>query len=29
MYVRYAQTGTAATTGQVTIIITWAKNNDQ
>jgi len=29
MYVRYAQTGTAATTGQVTIVITWAKNNDQ
>lgn len=29
VYAKYAQTGTAATTGQVTIVITFAKNNDQ
>lgn len=29
VYVKYAQTGTAATTGQATIVITFAKNDDQ
>lgn len=29
LFVKYTQTGTAATTGQVIIVITWAKNNDQ
>lgn len=28
LYVKYAQTGTAATTGQVIIVIQFAKNND-
>jgi hypothetical protein len=28
VFVKYAQTGTAATTGQVTIVLTFAKNND-
>jgi hypothetical protein len=29
LYVKYAQTGTAATTGQVTIVIAYVPNNDQ
>jgi hypothetical protein len=29
LYMKYAQTGTAATTGVVTIVITFIKNNDQ
>lgn len=29
LYVKYAQTGTAGTAGVVTIVITFAKNNDQ
>lgn len=28
VFVKYAQTGTAATTGQVTIVLTFIKNND-
>lgn len=28
LFVKYAQTGTAATTGAVTIVLTFAKNND-
>lgn len=29
VFAKYAQTGTAATTGAVTIVITYAKNNDR
>lgn len=29
LYAKYAQTGTAATAGAVTIVLTFAKNNDQ
>jgi hypothetical protein len=29
VYFKYAQTGTAATTGVVTVVITFAKNNDK